>query len=67
VCPRKNQNALMDALAPLSDEIGFRLLFLGKAPSGSAYVETFFKKISQFKWVNYGGFASRDALKAAPR
>jgi glycosyltransferase involved in cell wall biosynthesis len=65
VCPRKNQNALMDALAPLSDEIGFRLLCLGHAPSGSAYVETFFKKISQCKWVSYGGFASRDALKAA--
>jgi glycosyltransferase involved in cell wall biosynthesis len=65
VCWRKNQNALMDALATLSDEISFRLLFLGNAPAGSAYVETFFRKISQFRWVSYGGFADRDALKAA--
>jgi glycosyltransferase involved in cell wall biosynthesis len=65
VCSRKNQNALIDALAPLSKEIDFRLLFLGNAPSGSAYAGTFFRKISQFSWVNHGGFASRDALKAA--
>jgi glycosyltransferase involved in cell wall biosynthesis len=65
VCSRKNQNALIDALAPLSNEIDFRLLFLGNAPSNSSYVETFFRKISQFTWVSYGGFAGRDALKAA--
>jgi len=65
VCPRKNQNALIDALAPMSHDIDFRLLFLGNAPSGSAYVETFSRKISQFPWVNFGGFARRDALKAA--
>jgi glycosyltransferase involved in cell wall biosynthesis len=65
VCARKNQNALIDALAPLIHEIDFRLLFLGDAPSGDTYVETFFRKISQFRCVQHGGFADRDALKAA--
>jgi glycosyltransferase involved in cell wall biosynthesis len=65
VCLRKNQNALLDALVPLSTEIDFRLLFLGNAPSDGAYVETFFRKISQYPWASYGGFAVRDALKAA--
>jgi glycosyltransferase involved in cell wall biosynthesis len=65
LCSRKNQNVLIDALAPLTNEIEFRLLFLGNAPSGSPYVETFFRKISQFKWAHHAGFAGRDALKAA--
>jgi glycosyltransferase involved in cell wall biosynthesis len=65
VCSRKNQNALIDALAPLSNEIDFRLLILGNASSGGAYTETFFRKVSQYPWVTYGGFAGRDALKAA--
>ena len=65
VCSRKNQNALIDALAPLNKEVDFRLLFLGSAPSGSPYVETFFRKISQLPWVDHGGFVGRDGLKAA--
>lgn len=63
VCPRKNQNAFIRALDPLSREYKFDVLFLGGAQRDDAYCVEFFGLQQSRPWVRYGGFADREKLK----
>jgi glycosyltransferase involved in cell wall biosynthesis len=63
ICPRKNQNAFIEALVPLREKRDFRLVFLGKAPSGSGYSEVFLSLVRQYSWIERRGFLGREGLR----
>ena len=63
VCPRKNQNAFIQALDPLAKRHKFELVFLGITLPGRAYDETFLSLVRERPWCRYDGFAGRDKLK----
>ena len=60
----KNQNALIRALDPLAESRKFEVLFLGKARAEEPYAAEFFRLVKARPWCGYGGFASREELKA---
>lgn len=61
--PRKNQNAFIDALAPLAAETSFRLSFFGGAARGVPYCDDFFARVESFSWCHYGGTLGRVELR----
>lgn len=63
VCPRKNQNAFIDALDKLALERQFRLVFLGGVPKNDPYGAAFFERLKVRPWCEWAGFAGRDALR----
>ena len=63
VSPRKNQNAFIEALVPLREKHDFRLVFLGRAPSGAGYTEAFFRLVRRYSWIEYAGFLGREGLR----
>ncbi|MBV8227755.1 MAG: glycosyltransferase family 4 protein, partial [Verrucomicrobia bacterium] len=63
VSPRKNQNAFIEALVPLREKRTFRLVFLGKAPSGNDYAESFLRLVQQYSWIEHAGFVGREGLR----
>lgn len=60
---RKNQNAFMDAIAPLAERIGFEVLFLGARVGGGDYDRAFQERLDRYSWCRYGGVLGREALK----
>lgn len=64
VDPRKNQVALIDALAPLAAEKPFELYFLGVAHKHTAYGAEFHRRLEQHSWCKYAGMVSRDELRS---
>ena len=63
VSPRKNQNAFIEALVPLRAKRDFRLVFLGRAPSGTDYTEAFLSLVRQYSWIEHAGFLGREGLR----
>jgi glycosyltransferase involved in cell wall biosynthesis len=63
VCLRKNQNAFIRALDPLSQRRKFEVLFLGLASPGRAYDDEFLQLVRERPWCVHGGVADRAALK----
>jgi glycosyltransferase involved in cell wall biosynthesis len=63
ICPRKNQNAFIRALDPLSAKRPIELLFLGQAQPGQAYDDEFLELVRGRPWCRHGGFADREELK----
>ena len=63
VSPRKNQNGFLEAMAPLRDEVDFRVRFLGAVTPGHIYTETFQRMVAERAWAEHAGFADRERLK----
>ena len=63
VCPRKNQNTLIEALVPLREKREFSLLFLGKAPPDAVYTERFLRLVTKHSWIRHAGFTGRAELR----
>lgn len=63
VCPRKNQNFLIQALDDLAGKQKFELRFLGSATDDPEYGAIFLDKIQGRPWCSHAGFVSRDDLK----
>jgi glycosyltransferase involved in cell wall biosynthesis len=64
VCERKNQNALIRALDPLTEKLRFELVFLGGAREDDPYGEGFLRLVKARSWCTHGGNVGRDELKA---
>lgn len=62
ICERKNQNAFIRALDPLTNKLPFQLVFLGHVPE-TAYGREFRELVHGRKWCRYEGFASREKLR----
>mgnify|MGYP001080581420 CR=1 FL=1 len=60
---RKNQIALIDALAPLADTRNFEIVFLGVAHRHTDYGAEFHRRVEEYPWCTYAGMASRDELR----
>ena len=60
---RKNQNTLIDALAPLAAKMPIRLLFLGGINAASPYGREFLDRLKANPWCEHAGFADRDLLR----
>lgn len=60
---RKNQNAFIRALDPLTQRLTFKVLFLGHASSNEPYSTEFFDLIRARPWCEHIGFADRATLK----
>jgi len=61
---RKNQNAFIDAVAPLAEKIDFRLRFFGATHPGSDYEREFLARLQKYPWCSHGGMIGRDELRA---
>lgn len=61
---RKNQNAFIDAVAPLAQSIDFRLRFFGSSNRDSDFGRDFFARLEKYPWCSYGGMIGRDELRA---
>ena len=64
ICPRKNQNALIQALDGPAGRQAFQLVFLGSSDPADPYNQEFFKLVGQRPWCRYDGFADRQQLKS---
>lgn len=62
ICPRKNQNFLIEALDALRDLHDFELRLLGDAPADSHYAQKFHTLLKDRPWCSYAGFVDRDEL-----
>ncbi len=62
VCRLKNQNALIRALDPLTEQKKFKLVFLGHTDAGD-YGAEFLRLVSARAWCEHAGFAGRERLK----
>jgi len=60
----KNQNALIRALDPLSENRKFKVIFLGNANAHDPYAAEFSRLVQARPWCVYHGFARRDDLRA---
>jgi glycosyltransferase involved in cell wall biosynthesis len=58
----KNQNGLIQALAPIGQSMGFILAFHG-VQGADAYSSEFSRLVQERPWCHYRGFASRADLK----
>lgn len=67
ICPRKNQNALIRALDPLTAEKKFQLLFLGAAPEGPAYSREFSELVAARPWCAHAGAVDHEELRSRLR
>jgi glycosyltransferase involved in cell wall biosynthesis len=63
ICPRKNQNFLIESLDPLAREKAIELRFLGSASEQNDYGAAFLKRVRDRPWCSHAGFVSRDGLK----
>jgi glycosyltransferase involved in cell wall biosynthesis len=63
ICPRKNQNAFIQALDGLAPEGSFRIVFLGASNPADSYFRDFLELTITRPWCNYMGFTGRDSLK----
>lgn len=64
ICLRKNQNALIRALAPVAEKHPFRLIFLGDGGDGDfPYAVEFAELIRQHPFAEWHGFADRPSLR----
>jgi glycosyltransferase involved in cell wall biosynthesis len=61
---RKNQNAFIRALDPLASKLNFKVTFLGGVDREDAYGKEFLSLIETRPWCAWGGFASREELRA---
>src|SRR5271166_2240123 len=41
----------------------FRLVFLGRAPSGTGYTEAFLRLVRQYSWIEHAGFLGREGIR----
>lgn len=64
VDPRKNQNAFIDALAPLAEEMPFVVKFLGTVHRESEYGQGFLSRMEKYPWCTFEGMADRDKLRS---
>jgi len=63
VQPRKNQNAFIDAVTPLSERLPFHLRFFGGAARGNPFCDDFFSRVESRSWCHYGGMLGRADLR----
>lgn len=63
ICPYKNQNALIRALAPIASEVPFQLVFAGPIADGE-YGKEFEALLRQHPWCVYLGKLSREEVRA---
>jgi glycosyltransferase involved in cell wall biosynthesis len=62
---RKNQNAFIDAVAPLAGKHSFRLRFFGAMDRDSAFGREFISRMDRYSaWCSHGGMIGRDELRA---
>jgi glycosyltransferase involved in cell wall biosynthesis len=63
ICHHKNQNWLIQALAPLQEQFGFALNLYGGALQGSPYTEEFHSLLERHRsWVRFHGHIPRSEL-----
>lgn len=62
ICLHKNQNWLIQALAPLHEKFNFELHLYGKPEPGSSYTAEFNQLLSHHSWVKTHGFIPHDQL-----
>jgi len=63
VDPRKNQNAFLDAIAPLAERHDFRVRFFGELNEQSDFGRGFRERLSRFPWASYEGMLDRPRLR----
>lgn len=61
--PRKNQIALIDALAPLVSRMPFELFFLGACNKSTPYGNAFSDRLLKHPWCHYEGMVRRNELR----
>jgi glycosyltransferase involved in cell wall biosynthesis len=64
ICLRKNQNAFIRALDPLSKKIKFQVVFLGAAPEKDSYCREFLQLVAARSWCRHLDFVGREKLKS---
>jgi glycosyltransferase involved in cell wall biosynthesis len=62
VDPRKNQNAFIKALDPLTVSMNFKVRFFGSCPDDE-YGREFRRLVSERPWCHYGGMIGRGELR----
>jgi glycosyltransferase involved in cell wall biosynthesis len=63
---RKNQNAFIDAVAPLAQRHPFKIEFYGQCGANS-FEREFRARVEKYEWCSYEGMKGRDELKEAFR
>jgi len=64
---RKNQNAFIDAIAPLADSLQFRVRFFGRGAPTDDFGRGFFERIEKYPWCSFEGMKGREELREAFR
>ena len=64
---RKNQNAFIDAIAPLSKIYPFITEFYGQCGDQSVFEREFLQRVNKFAWCSYKGMRGRAELRGAFR
>lgn len=67
VQPRKNQNAFIDAIAPLATKYGFCVRFFGRISAEKNFAEQFNRRMRDHSWCSWEGMQGRVELRDAFR
>jgi glycosyltransferase involved in cell wall biosynthesis len=64
---RKNQNAFIDAVAPLAEKHCLKIEFYGQCGGSTAFEQGFCSRMKKYEWCSFEGMKSRDELRKAFR
>ncbi|HEX5397474.1 MAG TPA: glycosyltransferase family 4 protein [Verrucomicrobiae bacterium] len=64
ICPRKNQNAFIQALDPLAAKTKFQVHFFGATPENSAYSQEFSRLVAARPWCAHIGAVNHEELRS---